>query len=433
MNSQQVIAADLGHVLHGFAPLGSNPPGPVLVRAEGGTHLTDVEGNLWLDAAGGQANMALGYGRVDLAEVVGDTLRKLAYGTHFYHGRSHVYAAELAERLAGITPQGIDHFFFTVGGSDAVETAIKFARFSNIVSGRPDKTHIIGRWSSYHGTSYGAASLTGDPKMWEHIGTRLDGFSHVDQPTGDADVAVKALEDEILRIGADKVAAFIAEPISTPFGIVPPPHDYWPKIREVCTRYDILLISDEVLTGFGRTGKWFAVDHWDVKPDILLISKAITAGYFPLGAVGVTAEVRDRLATGNNNFVHGFTGGGHPAACAAALATIDIFEREDVLTQAAACGAYLLDQIRRLAERHTTLNAATARGIGMMVAIDVDTANVASGYGTLLHEQFEKERVFLRRYRDDQAVGFLPALTISRSEVDELVERLDRALISVRG
>lgn len=433
VNPEQLIAADQGHVLHGFAPLGNTVPGPVIARASGNTHLIDVEGNLWLDAAGGQANMALGYGRSDLADVVADALRQIAYGTHFYHGRSHVYAAQLAERLAGITPNGIDQFFFTVGGSDAVETAIKFARFSNIVSGRPERTHIIGRWSSYHGTSYGAASLTGDPKMWANIGVRLDGFSHIEQPRGDNPMAGTALEDEILRVGPGKVAAFIAEPISTPFGIVPPPSDYWPHIREICDRYEVLLIADEVLTGFGRTGEWFAVDHWNVQPDILLMSKAVTAGYFPLAAVGVTAEVRRQLAVGNRNFVHGFTGGGHPAACAAALATIDIIERENVLAQSATGGAYLLEQVQRLAARHPSLNAASARGLGMMVAVDIDSPNTSPGYGTRLHDQFEVERVFLRRYRDDETIGFLPALTISSQEIDEIIGRLDRAFNAVPG
>lgn len=426
-DAADLMAADSRHVIHGFSPFGDRTPGPVFASGRGIT-LTDVNGQDWIDACAGQANVALGYGRTDLADVVADALRELTFGTHFYQRRSHVGAARLAERLAQVTPEGLDQFVFMLGGSDAVDTAIKIARFANIAAGRPEKIHIIGRWNSYHGVTYGGASLTGDPAMWRNIGPRLEGFSHIDQPEADSVGAARLLEDEILRIGADKVAAFMAEPISTPNGIVVPPDDYWPQIREICDRYDVLLISDEVLTGFGRTGKMFAVENWDLRPDILTMSKAITAGFFPLAVVAISGELRERLSASDDAFVHGVTAGGHPAACAAALATLDIYERENVLAHSITAGQYLLTRLHALADTYPVLDKSSIRGIGMMHAVDLDPDAVDPGYGAALHAEFIKQRVFVRTYRNNQTIGLLPSLTLSTEDVDAITGRMAAAL-----
>ena len=430
-DAARLTAADSRYVIHGFSPFGDRTPGPIF-RSGRGITLTDIEGKDWLDACAGQANVALGYGRTDIADVVADALRELTFGTHFYQRRSHVGAVGLAERLAEITPDGLDQFVYMLGGSDAVETAIKIARFSNAVAGKPEKIHIIGRWNSYHGVTYAGSSLTGDPAMWRNIGPKLEGFSHIDQPETDSVDAARLLEDEILRIGADKVAAFMAEPISTPNGIVVPPPDYWAQIREICDRYDILLISDEVLTGFGRSGKMFAVENWGLRPDILTMSKAITAGFFPLAVVAVSNELREKLSASNDAFVHGVTAGGHPAACAAALATLDIYERENVVANSVVAGQYLSTKLHALADSYPVLDKSSIRGIGMMHAVDLDTDAVAPEYGATLHAEFLNQRVFVRTYRANQTIGLLPSLTLTTEDVDAITGRMAAALEATR-
>lgn len=429
----QLIEYDRQHVMHGFTSLDRDlAPGPIFQSGKG-IRLVDVEGNEWLDGCAGQANVSLGYGRDDLADVAASTLKSLAFGTHFYHNRSHVWASQLAERLAHITPSGIDQFFYGVGGSDAVETAIKIARFANITNGRPDKIHIIGRLNSYHGVSYGGASMTGDPAMWANIGPLLSGFSHISQPANGSTGSASALEEEILRVGPENVAAFLAEPISTPNGLYCPPDDYWPQIRAICDRYDILLIADEVLCGIGRAGSMFAIDRWNVSPDILTMSKAITAGYFPLSVVGVTGRVRDALAASGERFVHGVTNGGHPAACAVALATFDIMEREDVVGRADRGGRYFAQQLANLADTQQVLDKDTARSTGMMVAVNLKLDEYGDDFGVRLHEEFVRRRVLVRSYRNNRTIGFLPALTIENHDIDAIVERVAESIEATRA
>ncbi|MDI9929666.1 aminotransferase class III-fold pyridoxal phosphate-dependent enzyme [Rhodococcus sp. IEGM 1354] len=429
----QLIGFDRQHVMHGFTNFDRDAaPGPIFQSGKG-VRLIDVEGNEWLDGCAGQANVSLGYGRDELADVAAATLKSLAFGTHFYHNRSHVWASQLADRLAHITPAGIDQFFYGVGGSDAVETAIKIARFTNITNGRPEKIHIIGRMNSYHGVSYGGASMTGDHAMWNNIGPLLSGFSHIAQPENGSVGAAKALEDEILRVGPEKVAAFLAEPISTPNGLYCPPDDYWPQIRAICDKYNILMIADEVLVGFGRAGAQFAIDRWNVTPDILTMSKAITAGYLPLSVVGVAGHVREALAASGEKFVHGVTYGGHPAACAVALATIDIMENEDVVGQAVRGGNYFAQQLAKLADSQDILDKSSARATGMMVAINLKLDEYGDEFGVRVHEEFARRRVLVRSYRNNRTIGFLPALTIQTEDIDAIVERVGDSIVATRA
>jgi adenosylmethionine-8-amino-7-oxononanoate aminotransferase len=421
--ADDIVASDTKHVLHGFAPLRrGDAPGPIF-RSARGIRMTDVYGNEWLDACAGLANINLGYGREDLAEVASAAMRELSFGTTFYHSRSHIPAAQLAERLATITPRGIEQFFYALGGSDAVETAIKIARYVHAMNGRPERFHIIGRVRSYHGVTYGALSLSGDPEMARGAGPLLEGFSRIEQPRTDRAGEAQALEEEILRVGPERVAAFMAEPISTPNGIKPPAADYWPQIREICDRYGVLLIADEVLTGFGRAGRMFAIETWDVAPDILTMSKAITNGVFPLSVVGFTNELMDRLSDEGSPFLHGVTSSGHPTACAVAMETINIMEREGVVEHGAEMGRLLLDRIHTMADRRPSVLRSSIRGAGLMVAFDFDTANVGEELGRVAHDRFIADRLFVRHYLDQQTVGFMPALTCTAQDVEEIVER----------
>ena len=392
--------------------------------------MTDLDGNDWLDACAGLANISLGYGRDELADVAATAMRELSFRTTLYHRRGHIPEARLARKLAEITPDGLDQFFYVLGGSDAVETAIKFARYVNAVNGRPERHHVIGRLRSYHGVTYAGLSLSGDPAMWKDCGPLLAGFSHIEQPESDSLNAAKALEEEILRVGPDKVAAFMAEPISTPNGIKVPPADYWPQVREICDRYDVLMIADEVLTGFGRTGRMFAVENWNVTPDIMTMSKAITAGYFPLSVVALTSPLVDRLSAAPDIFRHGVTAGGHAVGCAVALATIETMEREGVVEHAVATGRYLVAELTALARRRPSLLTESARGIRMMAAVDFDTEAVGPEFGAAAQQQFVAERLFVRDYLGSQTVrpSSFPSLICSNDEIDEIIQRLEAAI-----
>jgi len=436
LSADEITQADIDHVVHPTATVFQKADNAIIFKSGKGIYLTDINGTEWLDACGGQANVALGYGREDLIEVVADSLRELSYGTLFY-GLGTVPAAVLAKKLAEITPEGINRFYYTLGGSDAIETALKIVRYVNVMNGRPEKTHVIGRRTSYHGTSMGASAMTGDAPMWDGIGPLLEGFSHIDQPhivspEGDGAKAAQALEDEILRIGPEKVAAFLAEPMSTPAGIYVPPDDYWPRVREICDRYDVLWVADEVLVGFGRTGKMFAVEHWGVSPDLMIMSKMITTAYFPLAAVGMTDEVATQLDAGGKSFYHGFSAGGHPVACALALATIDVYEREDIVNKAAAVGDYFREGLRSLAEKHPSMGE--VRGIGMITAFDIAQDVVGPEFGPALHQRIrDHEHMFVRDYKNGQAVGFGPPLILTNEDVDEVVSRIERAITAVEA
>lgn len=435
LSAEEITRADIDHVVHPTAKVFNKADDAIIFRSGRGIYLTDTNGVEWLDACGGQANVAFGYGREDLIEVVSDALKELSYGTLFY-GLGTVPAAVLAKKLAEITPGGINRFYYTLGGSDAIETAIKIVRYVNVIHGRPEKTHIIGRRTSYHGTSMGASTMTGDAPMWDGIGPKLPGFSHIDQPhiispEGDGAKAAQALEDEILRVGPDKVAAFLAEPLSTPAGIYVPPADYWSRIREICDRYDVLWVADEVLTGFGRTGRMFALEHWGVAPDLMTMSKMITSAYFPLAVVGMTDKVATQLDAAGRSFYHGFSAGGHPVACALALATIELYEREDLVRTSAQVGDYFRDRLRELAARHPSIGE--IRGIGMITAFDINQDRVGEEFGPILHDRIRAEHMFVRNYKDGQAVGFGPPLTITREEIDEVVRRIDRAVTGLEA
>ena len=427
-SAADLIAADRDHVIHGFSTLSKeNDSGPIFKSASG-IHIETVDGTDWIDGSAGQANVNLGYGRDDLIDVVGDALRELCFGTTFYHRRGHAAGASLAARLAAITPGDLNRFFFGLSGSDVVETAIKLARFVNVANGRPEKVHVIGRRRSYHGVTFGALSLSGDPKMWANVGPRLEDFSHIEQPQSDGTDAARELEKEINRLGADRVAAFMAEPISTPNGIVVPAADYWPEIREICDRYDVMMIADEVLTGFGRTGKMFAIENWNVTPDMLTMSKGITAGYYPLSVLSVGEKVASLIEASDAPIIHGVTSSGHPAGCAVAMAVIDIMERENVLAQAIDNGDYLRRQLSSLAEAHPALIDASVRGIGMLAAVDIDVGIAGQDFGPELQQRFLDEHLFAREYLDARTVGLMPSLTCTHRDIDEIVERMDRAL-----
>ena len=303
------MSAGAPHAVLQMASLGRiAEDGPLVIDRASGMTLTASDGREYIDALSGLYNVNVGWGRDELADVAAATMRRLGYASNFF-GRTTQEALDLSETLARITPDGIDRFFFTTGGSDAVDTALKLIRHANVLAGQPDKMTVIARRDSYHGMTMGGTTATGVSALREGVGPLLPGVVHIGQPGSYGDGATAAdLERTIVELGPENVAAFLGEPVAMPPGLAIPPDDYWPAIREVCTRHDVRLIADEVITGFGRTGHMFASERWSIRPDVMTMAKGITSGYMPLGAVGISEEHYRRLVESDTILPHGFTG-----------------------------------------------------------------------------------------------------------------------------
>jgi adenosylmethionine-8-amino-7-oxononanoate aminotransferase len=345
-----------------------------------GAVLRDAEGRQYIDALSGLWNVDVGHGRRELAEAAARQMEQLAYVSG-YAGNTNLPAIELAERLQRLTYRNIEAFFFTSGGAEANETAFKTARFYWKRAGRPHKSKIISRRLAYHGTTLAAMSATGMDWYWPMFEPRVPGFVQIESPypywfqTTRRDVtpgvaAADLLEEAILREGPETVAAFIAEPVQGSGGVIVPPDDYFPRIRAICDRYDVLLVADEVITGFGRTGRWFGLEHWGIQPDIVTFAKGITSGYFPLGGTGVRGDIADsiRSGAGATKWNHAFTYSAHPTACAVALANLDIIEREGLVQRAAQLGQTFL---KRLETLRSLAHVGETRGLGLMAAVEL--------------------------------------------------------------
>lgn len=377
----RLLRVDYAHLIHPqHHPV--DHAAPVYWAAGEGAYLIDREGNRYLDGLSAMWNVSLGYGRRELIEAATKQLSTLAFATA-YAGSAHRPVVELAERLTEHIYPSITAFYFTNGGSDATDTTIRTARFYWRQLGKPGKTKIIARELSYHGSSVGSASATGVAEFSDPFGPRLPGFLHIASPypyrfgtelngKTQGQAAADRLEEAILREGPDTVAAFLAEPIQGGGGgVIVPQDDYFPRIREICTKYDVLLVSDDVITGFGRSGTWFGLEHWNVEPDIVQFAKGITSGYIPLGGIGINAKIKDVLdhADPAKRWWHGYTYSGHPVAAAVANATIGVLERERLIPRSAASGARLLRILRDGLAAHPFVGE--IRGLGLLAGIEL--------------------------------------------------------------
>jgi putrescine aminotransferase len=345
-----------------------------------GAIITDASGRDYIDGLAGLWNVNVGHGRRELADAAHTQMSRLAYHSA-YAGSSNHAAMALAERLRALVYPSINAFYFTSGGAEATETSIKTARFYWKAKGRPDKVKVISRLRGYHGLTLAAMSATGLSAFWPMFEPRVPGFVHIDAPDPYRFVpsdpgesigiaAANTLETAILREGADTVAAFIAEPVQGAGGVIVPPSDYFRRIREICDRHDVLFISDEVITGFGRTGRWFGLEHYGVEPDIMQFAKGITSGYVPLGGIGVSDAIRDVIESvpPSQRWMHAYTYSGHPTCCAVALANIDIIEREQLVDRAARTGSRLLERLRRL---ESLDHVGNVRGQGLIAGVEI--------------------------------------------------------------
>lgn len=411
----------------------------VFERGEG-IYLIDVHGRRFIDAMAGLLVVNIGHGRAELAEVAADQMRRLAYVSAANY--TSVPAALLSERIAALTPGDLERVFFSSGGSEANETAIKIAKQVQFLRGYPKRYKIIARRGSYHGATLAAMSVSSNRAENEPLfGPFMHGVIHVPNvdhyrndfgvngPEGDM-MATRYLEQEIRFQGPETVAAFIAEPVSTNAGCHVPSPEYWREVRRICDEYGVLLIMDEVIDGWGRTGKLFAAEHFGVVPDILTMAKGLSSGYAPIGATVVRPSLYAEFQEGERRLAHLLTFGGHAVACAVALKNIEIMLAEGLVENSARMGEYLLSQLRRMAERHPTVG--DVRGIGLMCALDLVKDRVSKapwGKGSPFQVRLGDllaERGMLVRILD--VVVIAPPLIVTREQVDEMVTILDDAL-----
>src|SRR5919199_7025846 len=356
----QPLQSDQQHLLHPLHHPALHRAPKVWVEGHGAL-IQDIEGREYIDGLAGLWNVNVGHGRRELAQAAYDQMSTLAYASA-YAGGTNLPAIALAERLSELAYPSINTFFFTSGGAEASESSFKTARFYWKARGKPDKVKIIARQRGYHGVTLAAMSATGMPGYWTMFEPRVPNFIQIESPypyrfqnptppVSPAIAAANLLEQAILREGPDTVAAFIAEPVQGAGGVIVPPDDYFPRIRAICDAYDVLLIADEVITGFGRTGRWFGLERYRIEPDIVQFAKGITSGYLPLGGIGVSDTIRAAIDSvpPDRRWMHAYTYSGHPSCCAVALANIDILQCEGLVERAATLGGRLLDGLRGLA------------------------------------------------------------------------------------
>ena len=418
--------------------------GPLLAVEGKGIRITDSEGKTWIDVNGGYNSVNVGYGRTEIAEAAREQALKLSY---FPAGTTAESTIRLAEKLAQITPGSLSRTYFVNGGSEANETALKVVRAYHRRNGEPGRYKVISRRNSYHGFTGGVVWLGGGASSGrDDIEPAYPGMVYVPQPlsyrcelggTTPSECAVlcaQAIEDAIKFEGPGSVAAVIGEPVAAGSG--PPGDEYWPMVRETCDRYGVLLISDEVITGFGRTGKMFAVEHWDIVPDVLTLAKGIVSTYLPIAAAVVKKEVADAFAGEENKLVHTLTFAGHPVSAAAALKNIEILENESMVENSAVVGAYFKEQMEGLMVDHPIVG--DVRGLGLLVQVEFVTDRATKErfpkdalLKTRLNEGFRERGLILRASGDTMAIG--PPICITKDEIDEIVHAIDLTLWQVEG
>ncbi|MEF9897025.1 MAG: aspartate aminotransferase family protein [Pseudomonas sp.] len=412
--------------------------GPRIITKAEGVHLWDSEGNKILDGMAGLWCVAVGYGREELADAATKQMRELPYYNLFFQ-TAHPPALELAKAISAVAPEGMTHVFFTGSGSEGNDTNLRMVRHYWAVKGKPQKKVIIGRINGYHGSTVAGAALGGMSGMHEQSGTLPD-IVHIPQPYwfgegGDKSPeefgiwAAEQLEKKILEVGEENVAAFIAEPIQGAGGVIIPPESYWPKIKEILAKYEILFIADEVICGFGRTGEWFGSDYYDLKPDLMTIAKGLTSGYIPMGGVIVRDEVAKVVSEGGD-FNHGFTYSGHPVAAAVGLENLRILRDEKIIERVKEETAPYLQ--KRLRELNDHPLVGEVRGLGMLGAIELvkdkasRTRYEGQGAGMICRQHCFDNGLIMRAVGDTMIIA--PPLVISREEIDELVEKARKCL-----
>jgi adenosylmethionine-8-amino-7-oxononanoate aminotransferase len=457
LDTAGLVKADQEHLIHPLHhPVDHQEP-IIYVRGRGAT-VQDIGGREYIDGLSGLWNVNAGHGRAELADVAAAQMKELAYFSG-YSGSSNIPAIMLANRLVELTRGAMQAVFFTSGGAEANESAFKTARFFWKANGKPDKVKVVARQEGYHGVTLQAMSATKMGAYWKMFEPRVPGFVHIQtcypyryegarpgETVGQA--AARELEETILREGPDSVAAFIGEPIHGAGGVIYPSDDYWGLVRDVCARYDVLLIADEIITAIGRTGRWFGLEHWNVEPDILSFAKGVTSGYLPLGGMMVTKAIKEIMDSvkPEDRWMHGYTNSAHPTCCAVALKNIEIIEREGLCANAEKMGARLYANLMAAFGDHP--NAGDIRGgKGLLAAVEFveDRATkknfaISLKFASRLYAEMLKRGIVTRTRPAAGAAPatgdilfFAPPLVVTEAEVDRFVNASSDAVKAVLG
>lgn len=415
--TNELLPIDRAHLLHPQHFDADHDDAVVFDHGDGAV-LWDVDGRRYYDGLSCLWNVNVGHGRRELAAAASAQMERLAF-VSTYIGSSNEPAIRLAERLAQLAPDGMNSVFFTTGGAESNETAFKTARFFWNLQGKRNKTTILSRENGYHGVTMGAMAATGLPIFWQHFGPLPPGFGQVPAMSPDA------LEERIVREGPDTVAAFIAEPVQGAAGVFPPPDDYFRRVREICDRYDVLFIADEVITGFGRTGRYWGLQQWDVTPDIIAFAKGVTSGYMPLGGVILSDRIRQtlRAAGPDAKWMHAFTYSGHATCCAVALRNLAIIDDEKLVERAAAGGRRLLDGLNPLSANDVVKEV---RGLGMMAAVEL---KAGSGVAAAVQREARRRGLFTRVRAD--ILMLAPPLVTTDVQLDDITSIVRDSLAAV--
>jgi putrescine---pyruvate transaminase len=428
---------DKKHYLHPTSSLKQHQEsGPKSIFTEGkGIYLTDVHGDQYIDAMASLWNVNIGHGRKELGEAASLQMGKLAYSSSFGN-LSHESVIELSEKLASMTPGDLNVFFYTSGGSESNDTAFKLVRHYWKLKGQPEKKKIIGLEKGYHGITVGATSATGIQQFHQMTSSLAPDFLHAKAHKTNCELGDKSDPDYARSIrgiieaeGPEAIAAVILEPIQGAGGVNIPPDGYLQAVRKLCDEYGILMIADEVICGFGRTGKMFGVDNWDVVPDLMCMAKGITSGYIQLGAVAITERLRDQLAeVSNDTLFHGFTYSGHPTACAVALKNIEIIEKENLVDNARQMELELIRGFKYLEDKHQIVTKSRAKGLlGAFELFEdrekgVPFAPEKMAVQKVVEECFN-QKLIVRSVAYDGAniIVMSPPLSITKEEIETMV------------
>ncbi len=441
---KELVRLDLAHQLHPQYHV-SDHENPVIYERGEGALLYDVNGTEYIDALSGLWNVAVGHGRVELAEAAAAQMRELAY-SNSYVGYANVPSIRLAEKLMSLAYSNMQAVLFCNSGSEAVEAAIKIARYFWYLQGKPEKNKIVARKEAYHGGTLGATAATGLPLFWQGFGPLPPNFVRVEtcypyrHVGGGTECDLSCADDvekAIVAEGPETVAALIAEPVHGAGGVIVPGQGYWPRLREICDRHDVLLIADEVITGFGRTGRWFALSHWGVQPDMMTVAKAITSAYVPLAGAIYSTRIHEAILSApvEKKFMHGYTNAGHPTACAVALRNLQIIEDEGLVEQAAGMGERLLQGLRTLSGHP---NVGDIRGLGLIAAVELvadRSTRAPFDAGQKVGPRLLKalrERGLITRLKGE-SILLAPPLVSTPEQIDRIIEAVRDSTLEVVG
>lgn len=444
LSNQDFISQDAEHLIHPLHHQGMHSNGLVWVKGRGAI-LEDADGNEYLDGLAGLWNNTAGHGQQTLVDAATQQMSTLPYASG-YTGSTNPRAIELAERLAEIMYPKINHFFFTSGGGESSDSNFKMARYYWKLKGKPEKIKVISRQWGYHGVTLAAMSATGISSYWPMFEPRMPGFVHIPSPypyryqapSGESQgiAAANELEKAILREGPDSVAMFLAEPVQGAGGVIVPQEDYFPRIREICDQYEVLFVADEVITGFGRTGTMFGLQHWNVEPDMIQFAKGITSGYFPLGGIGISDEIYQTMTESETAWMHAYTYSSHPVGCSVGLAMLDLIEKDDFTTQARDKGARLLTNLKDTLGDHP--NVGDVRGLGMMCAVEIvkdqstgEEFDASEKIGPKVHQAGVQRGLFSRVRGDVYCLA--PPIITSEQQLDQIVDILNDSIKEVLG